>query len=726
MGEWAYKRIVPFAWFILILCTFQSSIFAQAPTDSLAKKNITIIKKDSVAGKKDTVFKHEDIAFQGHDTIIHKKDSIYRRALAEFDASRIKITNEAVRAYGSPSSFSHLVQEMNGAYALIQTDEDYGRESFEFTNRTSEPLAASFLEGVLPLNDPITGNTALNYFPLEIASETSIENGGMLTGADHGSSDAVDFTLERFRAPIAYSRFHYTQEQSNDFGNFEGLFSINPSEPLNIALAVYRRGSGTALLAGTTPSTTFNPFINQWWVRGQSTYDTKLFHALFFALYTSAFSGISGGIIAHDTVTDIFDNQLATVRNPAAFDHRTRFDVLGQVGLSLFSDKERTLLSAYGTTSKREMIGADSTFPAYYQPTSTAQRYGLSLIQPADLQIGSFITRATVRGGLQFLTRQSGALLYFPNITETRLSALGSDSISIASLFGISISGYFRETLSTLSLSDTSVPSQLLTNFGLEASAKLTEALKFTAQLTYVKDRASLSPTPTALYQIRNLGAFVNLSVPFGTREKFALAVGYLDRHEPEGVYLQPVSGDSVVRPAFSSADIHSGSIRANMDVWFWYLRYQLYTTFFPGTIPQSMYTSIPALQSNLNQRIQSSTGLYFENEIAEGNLRLSAGVRLRYMNTLSPSLTYDPFSDYYVYRGREARIDTTSYTLLGDARLTQPKYILDILISTTIDQRATLNVSFLNVLGTPYYNVAIYPRGGFQFRLDVTWAFLD
>jgi len=674
------------------------------------------------------VFKHEDIAFQGHDTVIHKKDSIYRRALAQFDASSITITNEAVRAYSSPVTFSHLVQEMNGAFPLIQTDEDYGRESFEVTNRTSEPIAASFLEGVLPLNDPITGNTALNYFPLEIASLTSINNGGILSGADHGSSDVVDFSLEKFRAPVPYSRFHYTQELSNDFANFEGLFSINPTEPLNIALAVYHRVAGTSANPYTGQSAsnfTFNPLIGEWWVRGQSTYDTKVFHALLFTLYTSAFSGLNGGILARDSTTDIFDPQLSTIKDPFPLDHRTRFDVLGQIGLSLFSDKERTLLSAYGTTAAREMLGLDPEFPAYWQPLATGQRYGLSLLQPAELQIGSFITRATIRGDAQYLARQSSNLYFLPNISETRVSALGSDSISVAALFGISISGYFRETLSTLSLSDTTVPTQLLTNFGLEASAKLTEALKFTAQLSFARDRASLSPTPTALYDIKNIGAFVNMNVPFGGRERFSLAVGYLDRHEPEGVYLQSHSGDSIVKPVFSSTDIHSGSIRANMDLWFSYFRYQLYTTFFPGTVPLAPYTTNPALTSNLNQRIQTSTGIYYENEIAEGNLRMSFGLRVRYMNTLAPSLTYDPFSDYYVYRGLPVRADATN-SQLNDPRLFQPKYIFDILVSTTIDQRATVNASFLNLLGTPYYNVGIYPRGSFQFRLDVTWAFLD
>ena len=212
------------------------------------------------------------------------------------------------------------------------------------------------------------------------------------------------------------------------------------------------------------------------------------------------------------------------------------------------------------------------------------------------------------------------------------------------------------------------------------------------------------------------------MNVPFGGRERLSLALGYLDRHEPEGVSLQSVSGDSIVTPMFSSADIHTRGIRANMDLWFSYFRYSLQTTFFPATVPLAEYTTNPVLRSDLSQRIQSAMGLFYENEIAEGNLRISAGLRVRYMNMLSPSLTYDQFSDYYLYRGLEPR----GTGVLDDPRLTQPKYIFDVLISTVIDQRATVNASFLNLTSTPYYNVGIYPRGGFQFKLDVTWAFLD
>ncbi|MEI8133447.1 MAG: hypothetical protein WCH46_00045 [bacterium] len=684
-----------------IIILLHTLTLAQSKSDSTIRKDSTILNEVVSAPKV-------------------PRDSIYRRALAVFDASSIQVSSEAIRAYSSPMTFSSLLEQFGAGFSLMQSDLGYGRESFNFTNRTSEPIASSFLDGVLPLNDPLTGNTTLNLFPLEIASNTSIEHGGMLTSLDHGSSDAINFSLERFRAPIPYSRFHYSYplSGSGDLSNFEGLFSVNPSEPLNLVFSVYHRNSGSALRA---TDYTFNPLGTQWWVRAQSTYDTKTIHATLFTLYTSAFSGTNGGIKTSDSATDIFDPQLATVSHPFAFDHKTRFDVLGQIGLSLFSEKDPTVISAYSTLSARRMLGVDSTFPIYYQPLAEAQRYGVSLSQPAALEIGPFITRATIRGDFQSVSRQSSGF-FLPNISEQRFSALGSDSLSLTTSINLSASGFFRATFSKLTVAGSSTPDLVFTNFGLQASVKLTEALKLTAQANYSRDRASLSPSPLATYEIKNLAAFLSMNIPFGRREKFSLSLGYLDRHEPEGIVVDPGANDSYFFTKFSSLDLHSGSISANMDLWFSYFRYQLYTTYFPSTSPISTYTTNPALRSDLTKRIISSTGLFWENEVSEGNLRISAGIRLRYANSTSPTLSYDPFSDSYFYRG----LERSGNLPLIDSRLHNPTYLFDVLVSTTVDQRATLNISFLNILSAPYYNVAIYPRSGFQVRLDVTWAFLD
>lgn len=133
-------------------------------------------------------------------------------------------------------------------------------------------------------------------------------------------------------------------------------------------------------------------------------------------------------------------------------------------------------------------------------------------------------------------------------------------------------------------------------------------------------------------------------------------------------------------------------------------------------------YTNLDALRADITSRISGATGIFYESELAEGNLRLSFGLRLRYYNHISPALSYDPASDYYVYQGAP-RLGTGAF---NDSRLTAPKYPIDILASALIDQRAQVNVSFLNLLGQTYYNTAIYPRNGFTFRIDVTWAFLD
>ncbi|HYM34791.1 MAG TPA: hypothetical protein VET48_05300, partial [Steroidobacteraceae bacterium] len=186
------------------------------------------------------------------------------------------ISNDAVRYYGSPQRFSAVIEESVSAMPLMLDDQGYGRETFLSTSRYNEPFVTTFINGVLPLNDPITGNSMLNYFPLELASNIELMRGGEFGSLDHASSDAVNLRLETFRAPIAYSRFHYTQELSHSFSNFEGLFSVNTSEAMNLVFAVYRRGSGSAL---TSTTLNLNPRADDWWIRTQANYDTKSVHA---------------------------------------------------------------------------------------------------------------------------------------------------------------------------------------------------------------------------------------------------------------------------------------------------------------------------------------------------------------------------------------------------------------------------------------------------------------
>jgi hypothetical protein len=120
---------------------------------------------------------------------------------------------------------------------------------------------------------------------------------------------------------------------------------------------------------------------------------------------------------------------------------------------------------------------------------------------------------------------------------------------------------------------------------------------------------------------------------------------------------------------------------------------------------------------------------MYYEEELGEGNLRLSAGARLRFVNRLEPELTYDRASDYFWYRGLSAYGDESlpsTWSPIPDARLSTPKGMLDLLLSAEVDQRAQIGLSFLNLLGAPFYTVAVYPYSGFHWRLNVTWAFLD
>jgi len=256
---------------------------------------------------------------------------------------------------------------------------------------------------------------------------------------DFAASDNVHFSLEKFRSPTTYSRIRLSQELGNAYSNFEGLFSYNTSESLNLTIALYRRAAGKSQ-DQVVDKGTFNPRVDNWWVRGQANYFTSQMDATLFVLYTTAFSGLNGGIAIQDSTTDIFDDKLAQVLTPNSYDHRTRVDIMGEFSLSLLSEKERTKLGGFYTKASRRVVASDSAFAQKYAPLSLGDRAGLSLSQPVALEIGSFVTKALVRGDFQLLHKDNGCAC--TGIKETRFSGFASDSLFIGGDFGLSADGY--------------------------------------------------------------------------------------------------------------------------------------------------------------------------------------------------------------------------------------------------------------------------------------------
>jgi hypothetical protein len=649
------------------------------------------------------------------DTVIAR----YVRPLAIREGARTIFPIESRRYYATPVSMASLGDEASIGFPLLLGDQAYGREALLLTNRPSEPFTSMSFAGILPLNDPLTGAAPLNLYPMEIASTVSLsQRGGAFGASDLAASDDIVYEAEFFSAPLPYSRLHYSQETGEAFSNFEGLFSINPSSPLNVTFAVYRRAAGRAQVP---TDLALNPRVDNWWVRTQASYLTDAVNILLWTLYTSAFSGLNGGLVAQDSLADIFNDQLATVRDNATYEHRSRFDALARAEFSLLSETERTTLAGFATLTGRRILSPSSVFPLHYSPLRRAERYGAAFIQPAALTLGAFQTRATVRGDLQHTIKQTGCDC--SDVTETRLSAYGSDSIFIGGDFGLGASGFVRGTLSKLDIGGTAAPELFLLQFGALGSLDLTRALRLSAFLNYGRDRASLSPTPMATYELRGLGAFLTSDIDIGVRDRLSVSVGYLDRAEPEGIILPPTDSTEVARPYFSSAEIVSRAFRTNLDYRIGDFRVSANVNYTPAVTSASRYTNSDSLRADPDTKLTGSLGIFFEKEIAEGNLRLSVGARARYMNKISPALTYDPASDYFIYQGLEAHANNTP---LNDARLTTPKYLFDLLLASEVDRRAQINLSLLNVTSEPYYNVAIYPRSGFQFRIDVTWALLD
>ncbi|GEM_PF-2372336 len=680
---------------------------------------------------------------------------LWRRPQVERNGGDQFYSGEALRYYGSPTTIANLFEESNGAFPLLLSDEAYGRESFVMTPRTSEGLSSALMDGVLPMNSILNGTSLGNYFPLDVFSSirfNSAAEGMSMTGADFSGSDASDFTIERFRAPVPYSRIHYTQDLARSNSVFDGLFSLNVSRSTNFALAIHRHASGRP---PNVNDPTFNPRTDMWSARGQlsiakylgtlpsdSTMTAakidsilatpsakqKTLDFLLWGQYTTAFSGLNGGVAAIDS-GDVFDQITAHVHDVNTFDHRVRIDGVAELELPLLA-AARTKIAGYASYESRHILAPDSTFPLFVPEVSLGSRLGAMLEQPLDLTIGDFTTAAKLRGDVQRIVKDS-TLTIVPPVHETRLSATASDSLALRTALRISLFGFARAVESNLSIGGGSVASTVLPSAGFSGSIGLTNAISLSASYSYSKDRATLSPNPDATYQLRNIGAWLDARFGFSTTDSIAIHAGVLDRHEPEGIVFDVPNDTTRTVPRFSSADLHTWSGTVALDAYFSRFHWSSSFTYFPTTTPLSPYTQTPALQTDLTQRLFGFTGLYYENEAGEGNLRLSVGPRARLLSQLDPQMSYDPATDYYVYRGAAyslMTIDSVTQALrpLPDNRVHTAKVALDFLLSAEVDRRAQVSMSFLNILSTPYYNVALYPRDGFHWRIDVVWAFID
>jgi hypothetical protein len=681
---------------------------------------------------------------------------LWRRPQVARNGSDLYFTNEALRYYGSPTTIPNLFEESGGPFPLLLSDEGYGRESFLVTGRTSEGPSSSLIEGVLSTNSLLNGVALANYFPLDPFSDLRFNSGAegvVKSGADYAASDMLDATIERFRAPVPYSRIHYTQDLARSNSNFDGLFSLNATRATNLAFGLHRHASGHP----RDPfEVTFNPRTDMWGARTQMTITKYLgtlptdstmtqrkvdsilatpqakrntLDLLVWGQYNTAFSGLSGGIAAIDT-TDIFDENRASVFDINTFDHRVRGDALIELQLPLLAEARTKIAGYYSYESRRILSRVDSVFPMFVPNVAQATKMGATLDQPIALSFGDFLTRANIRGDAQRLTRDSllpsslagGAT----SITETRLSATFSDSLALKTAFRVALFGFLRTVESNLSVGGSTLNSEILPSVGLSGSIGFTDAISLAVSYNYAKDRASLSPTPSATYQLRNIGAWFDARFAFSKNDSIAIHAGVLDRHEPEGVVYDLATDTAYPLPRFSSEDLHTQSGTLALDAYFGKFHFGSSVTYFPATTPISPYTLYPALASDLPERFFGFAGLYYENEIQEGNLRLVVGPRVRMLNQLDPQLSYDRASDYYAYRGAAYRVLDSAVQRIPSSALPSHAYMLDVLLSAEVDRRAQISMSFLNILSASYYNVAIYPRDGFHWRLDVSWAFLD
>ena len=115
------------------------------------------------------------------------------------------------------------------------------------------------------------------------------------------------------------------------------------------------------------------------------------------------------------------------------------------------------------------------------------------------------------------------------------------------------------------------------------------------------------------------------------------------------------------------------------------------------------------------------SGGLYFVDELFDGNLILKTGINYRYVGSKN-HITYD----FEKSRGVRFFSDNGSAPQLLSTEMVPTAFQFDFFMAATIDELAIFYFVFENLLDEVYYLVPYYPMYKSGIRFGVSWEIFD
>ena len=530
-----------------------------------------------------------------------------------------------------------------------------------------------------PLNDPVTGTYNISDIPVEYIDHLEIFSGPRaLAFGENGTTATINIVTHQYNSVRPITKIRFLQGP-NEHLLTDALYTQNVATGTNLMIGVQRQ---------VTDGRFSNAAYDSWNVRTRLRYNiSDRLNVSVSDFYTKASAGMNGGVW-YDSTRTIFEEGLATVRYPSAFEKRSRHDLTGAIVARPWSDTlALSQLFIYHSWMDREF--GDGMFPPHgTEGTYSWQMTGAKILQR---QSGSFYSGIL---GAQIERREVVSSQFLTKRRQTHMSLFGDVEISALSPLSASIS--FRQDR---------INDILLFSYGGEVGLSLAAGLRLFGSYSHI---SRFSP-----FYEQDWDVVISIHNPYERHQIYSAGVAWRSTavNIEATAYRRAIQnktrfGDitytrriAAFLETVPSVEVQGGTVSSELRIWHFEARG--HATFTEQSGSSSSQLSLP--------RWTLYGELAYRDQLFKEKLDLRLGISGRYVGA-NRGVVFIPdrsvFADHQgIPLGHFSTFDLFGVFKVGDA------YI---------------NIKWENVPNINAMTTFAHPLLGRNFKLGVNWRFID
>jgi hypothetical protein len=675
---------------IIFLTIFSNNLFAEIVlSDTLDNKGLHAV--DSLTSATlDTTITNDSLTIKSS---VKQNNFIRQTGLSDSSSYITRIS----RSFYSTEDYRNFSDILTySPFAFLQDLGSLGQANEQMLYGLGFRNISYIRDGIL-LNNRFQNSFDLNRLNNEIVDSVEIApiTKGFLYGTYNNPVSVVFTNRTKFSMrPITQLKFF---QASYDEGMVDVLFNLPVSKKFNVGINV----SNTAI-----DSRFSNSDYESWKVNTQLLYqvndEVNIIANYFFTYDTLA---LFGGLDTNKMLDDNFSTVLYDANGNNSSRYQLTYNNSGSIKvlLSLFPNLKSNFTVYLNSSSQQYIQNSDQSFENIPRISHENNffTYGISL--------RNIYTQKSISADIiaNYETTKSEGDLFSQDYNQDYFSVSGdlkfpinNNKYFIPSVFG-KISSY---------------AGKMLIGYGADISGSLSKHLSYYGSISHFESPLTLLEKEASILDSDvNPNPSVNNAVEIGLKLDYKNVWGKIlyFNFKSEGTNI-PYSEQSIVdsllineATTFVSKDIRNSGISFNLNFSFWKFIFSNNFSYYFSSRSDRVYAS---------PDFTLAGKLFFNDIMFDNNLKLKMGINYRYTGGQIP----------FVYDYEKSLQLAQTLTPMVTFSAISPTFQLDLFLAGTVQEQATIFVTFENALDTEYYIVPYYFKQATTLRLGVSWLLYD